>query len=252
MKPSIPRVAVRFARPLLAAWAVGGLWPTTSLRGAPQAAPEARSAAPSLAPGDVHVGHSRVYIRVGKTGLGHEHAVMGLLSSGRVALGAGERAGELVFDLRRFTADSEPARQFLRLEGDSSAATQQKVTANMLGPDVLHVAKYPVASCQLQSVQPTGQVSPRQLPYYEFTGQFTLHGVTRPIRFTAEVETRPGWQHAMGSFTIRQTDYGILPVSKAFGAIGVANELAIYGDLWIAAQPAAAAAAEGDVQSAVR
>jgi len=40
--------------------------------------------------------------------------------------------------------------------------------------------------------------------------------------------------HIRGNFTILQTDYGITPYSKAFGAIGVANPLRIYGDLYVA------------------
>jgi hypothetical protein len=34
-----------------------------------------------------------------------------------------------------------------------------------------------------------------------------------------------------GNFTIMQTQYGIRPYSKAFGAVGVADRLTIYGDI---------------------
>ena len=38
----------------------------------------------------------------------------------------------------------------------------------------------------------------------------------------------------MGNFSLLQTDYGIKPFTTALGAIGVADRLTIYGDLWVA------------------
>jgi hypothetical protein len=56
-------------------------------------------------PGDVDLAGSRVYVFVGKTGLGHDHAVIGKLVSGSVRLDAAEDAGQLVFDMRSFLAE---------------------------------------------------------------------------------------------------------------------------------------------------
>ena len=38
-----------------------------------------------------------------------------------------------------------------------------------------------------------------------------------------------------GAFRVKQTDFGITPFSKAFGTIGVADTLVIYGELYVAA-----------------
>ena len=61
-----------------------------------------------------------------------------------------------------------------------------------------------------------------------------LHGTTRPLEFVADVELVKGWQHAGGAFTILQSDYGIKPYSKMLGAVGVADKLEIFGDLYVA------------------
>src|SRR4051812_4504061 len=55
-------------------------------------------------PGDVILDQSRVFIFVGKTGFGHEHAVLSKLKSGAVVLGRKDRAGGFVFDMTSFDA----------------------------------------------------------------------------------------------------------------------------------------------------
>lgn len=190
--------------------------------------------AKSFAPGEVDTHRSRVYIRVGKTGFGHEHAVIGMLRAGKISIGREVHAGELIFDLASFVADSDYARQYIGLEGKSDPATQRKVTANMRGPDVLDVARFPTAEFRIKSAHLTERKSSTGFAVYDFSGEFSLHGVTRQIQFAAEVEQLDGWAHVRGSFKILQTDFGMTPFSKAFGTIGVANELQIFGDLYIA------------------
>ncbi|MBL8850967.1 MAG: YceI family protein [Planctomycetaceae bacterium] len=190
----------------------------------------------TFAPGDVHLKNSRVYIHVGKTGLGHDHAVVGLLKSGTLLLGASENAGQMEFDLTSFRADSDGARKYIGLQGSSDAGTRQQVDANMLGAAVLNVARFPTATFVIASAAPVKKASQRGLPQYQLTGNFTLHGVTRQIQFLADSESKDGWVHLRGSFSILQSQFGIQPFTKAFGAIGVADRLSIWGDLWIAEQ----------------
>ncbi len=166
-----------------------------------------------LAAGDVHVANSRVYIRVEKTGLGHVHGVVGMLSSGHIALDADQNAGQLVFDTTSFLADVAYARKYLGVEGETAADTQREVTANMLGPDVLDVKKFPTATFDVGSTRKTTQPSRQGLPVYEFVGEFTLHGVKRPLRFQAEVENRGEFLRIRGQFPLRQSEYGIKPLS---------------------------------------
>ncbi len=189
-------------------------------------------------PGDVHVGDSRVYVFVGKTGFGHEHGVEGKLASGRLVLDGPNAGGKLVFDMTSFRADTPAARRYVGLEGTTDAATRRKVDANMLGPDVLNVRAYPRATFTTTSVTPWGKLNGR--PRYQIKGRFTLHGKTRPITVFATAVRKGDWIHVQGKFSIRQTDFGIEPFSKAFGAIGVADKLTIWGDLWLAAEGKAA------------
>ncbi|MCA9116164.1 MAG: YceI family protein [Planctomycetaceae bacterium] len=189
---------------------------------------------PTLQPGDCHLGSSRVYVFVGKTGFGHEHAIEGRLKSGALHLSDRPASGRLVFDMTSFAADTPGARKYIGLAGVTDPETQKKVNANMLGPDVLDVRRFPAAGFMLTAVTPLQQQSRRGLPQYQLDGQFTLHGVTRPVRIVAETETKGTWLHLRGSFAIRQTDFGITPFSTAFGAVGVTNDLRIYGDLWVA------------------
>lgn len=185
----------------------------------------------ALVPGDVHVANSRVYIRVEKTGFGHVHGVVGMLSSGHVTLDADQGAGQLVFDTTSFLADVAYARKYLGVEGETAPDTQREVTANMLGAEVLDVKQYPTATFDIVSTRKTAQPSRQGLPVYEFVGEFTLHGVKRPLRFQAEVENRGEFLRIRGQFSLRQSEYGIKPLRKALGAVGVADDLAVHGDI---------------------
>ncbi len=190
--------------------------------------------APSTGPGDLNLKVSRVFTFVDKTGLGHQHAVEGKLVSGKLLLGARSEAGELVFDMKSFDADTDMARRYLGLSGSTDESTRSKVNANMKSEDVLDVGRYPTATFKISSAVATGDTGSKGLPVYRLIGDFTLHGVTRPQVVTAEVEQSRGWLHVRGDFVVKQTSFGITPFSKAFGAIGVADALRIYGDLWVA------------------
>lgn len=209
---------------------------------AAQAQPQAAAATNTLEPGDVYLPGSRVYAFVSKTGFGHEHGVMGQLMPSKLRLDAAQDAGLLVFDMRSFAADSDTARKYVGLDGSTPAATQQEVNANMLGAAVLDTARYPTASFAVRTVTRLPQPSPRGLPQYELAGDFTLHGVARPIRVLAEAEEQGGWVHLRGGFSLVQSQFGITPFTKAFGAVGVADEVKVYGDLWIARARQAVAA----------
>ena len=64
-------------------------------------------------------------------------------------------------------------------------------------------------------------------------GRLTLHGVPRKIRIPAQVEVVNGMIHLRGNCSILQSQYGIRPFTKMLGAVGVADEVKIWGDLWI-------------------
>ena len=201
----------------------------------PQLSPAPAAAPP--APGDVDLGGSRVYVFVGKKGLGHNHAVSGLLQAGRVVVGAADQAGMLVFDMRSFTADTVEARKALGLPGETDASTQKQVQATMTGPDVLDVARHPTATFQIRSALSSKQQVQGRPPVYELIGAFTLHGVTREVMIPVEVEQRGEWLRLRGMFVIKQTDFGMRPYKKLGGVVGVTDELRITGDIFVRATP---------------
>lgn len=200
--------------------------------------------APPPAPGEIWTKASRAYIFVGKTGLGHEHAVVGRVKSGFVHLDSRQNAGQIVFDMTTFTADTAEARKFLSLEGTTPASRQKEVTDNMLGADVLNVRKFPTATYAIASALPLGQRSKDGHELYQLKGTFTLHGVARPLKLDVEAIPQTGGLRLHGAFAIKQTDFAIKPFSKAFGAVGVTDELTIHGEIVIEAPGTTPAVAE--------
>ena len=188
---------------------------------------------PAPQPGDVDLANSRVFTFVGATGFGHEHGIEGRLVSGNVQLGANQSAGELVFDMKSFDADTPAARRYVGLQGESDDSTRKQVNDNMLGADVLDVARFPTAKFDIQSALPYKSAKPDAQPQYLLDGQFTLHGVTKHLRILAETEESKGMIHVRTQFAVLQSQFGITPFSKLLGTIGVADKLPIYGDAWI-------------------
>ena len=143
--------------------------------------------------------------------------------------------GKLVFDMSTFEADTAQARRYVGLDADFSASDARKVNANMRGPEVLDVKRYPQAAFAMTSMKPLDGQAPGAIGKYELSGQFTLHGVTHPIQFTATL-ANVGARDVLslqGQFTIAQSSYGIKPFSAAAGVIGIEDELTIYGGLFL-------------------
>lgn len=177
-----------------------------------------------------------MYVFVGKTGFGHEHGVIGKVKQGRINIAAPREAGGLEIDMTSFIADSPEARKFVGLEGQTDATTQQQVNANMLGADVLNVARFPTARFDVKEITKLPEPSKHGLAQYQLKGEFTLHGVSRPIQVNSEGEDQGSWLRLRGGFTMLQSQFGITPFTKAFGAVGVTDQLTVWGDLCISKQ----------------
>jgi polyisoprenoid-binding protein YceI len=195
------------------------------------------AAAEKTASFEVDTDASRVFIKVGKaTRLGHEHGVQGNLKSGKLTLG-GE--GELVFDMASFTADTVEARKRVGLASTEVPDKDKKeVTKTMLGKDVLDVDKYPTATFRITTIKPLDKQTAGEPGMYELTGEFTLHGKEQKLTFKAKAEKgdKDGRLKLKGRFTIKQTDFGIKPISAAGGFVKVADELEVFGDLVLKAR----------------
>ncbi|MFO1094706.1 MAG: YceI family protein [Planctomycetaceae bacterium] len=200
----------------------------------PLGARAAEPAAKELAAGDVDPATSRVYVHVKKRRLGHEHGVEGRVKSGRLQLDAADKAGQIIFDMTSFKADTDAARQHVGLEGTTDAGEQSDVTKTMTGAGVLDVAKYPTATFAVTSSKRMEKDAEGGHARYELVGEFDLHGKKQPLTVVAVAgELKDGLRQLTGEFTIKQTDYGIKPFSTFGGIVSVADALRILGDLSI-------------------
>ncbi len=187
-----------------------------------------------LLPGEVHPGNTRIYVHVFKAGsLGHEHAVVGRVKEGVIHLGATHDAGHVDADLTSFVADVDYARKLLGLPGETDADTQKKVNANMLGEEVLNVLRFPTARGDITSARLLPQPSANGLPQYLLEGELTLHGVTKKMSVVAEAAEQNGWVRLRGHVSLKQSDFGMQPYTAMLGAIGVADQLELYGEAYI-------------------
>lgn len=194
-------------------------------------------AASELRPGDVDPETSRVYVWIGKRRLGHEHGVEGRVKEGRLKLNAREDAGEIVFDMKSFSADTAEARKYVGLEGTTDQDEQADVTKTMLGKSVLNVDDHPTATFAIGRAPLLVEKTDDGDSQYLLEGEFTLCGETQALKVVAAaVEEKDGQVRLRGNFTIKQSDFGIKPYRAFGGIVAVTDEIRIYGDLWIVAE----------------
>jgi polyisoprenoid-binding protein YceI len=129
----------------------------------------------------------------------------------------------------------EPASLQMTIKAGSLAITdkvsekdRQKIEATMRD-EVLEVSKHPEISFKSSSVSATktgdGQFQAR------IAGDITLRGVSRPVTIAARLEFGEKSLRAQGGFTLKQSSFGIKPVSVAGGTIKVKDELKFSFDI---------------------
>ncbi len=117
----------------------------------------------------------------------------------------------------------------LEVIGDVKEKDRQEMERTMLG-EVLDVSRYPEAAFQSTSITTTRIVEGRYKA--RIVGDLTLHGVTRKgLWITGQLTLSEGTLRAQGEFTLKQTDYGIKPVSVAAGTLKLKDELKLSFDL---------------------
>jgi hypothetical protein len=181
---------------------------------------------------------SRVYAKVtSSTRLGHDHGVVGRLSSGSLTLGG---PCDLVFDMRTFVSDRPEARDYVGLTKAIPASDADKVTATMLGKDVLDVAQFPTARYACRSMSMLDDQAAGAPGRYRLEGEFTLHGMVRTMPLTATLEKtdKPGVLRMRCTFPVLQSAHGIKPYKAVGGLVGVNDTLEIWGDLVLRAATA--------------
>jgi polyisoprenoid-binding protein YceI len=163
---------------------------------------------------------SSITIRVGKTGLlsfaGHEHEIVAPAVTGTVALNRStvDRSSvSLEFDAAalKVTGKGEPA------------ADVPEVQRVMVSDRVLDVQRYPKIMFRSLSVTLVERTSTRIR--VRLNGELTLHGVTRPLTVPADVQLTEDRLTADGQATLRQTDFGIQPVTAGAGTVKVRDQV---------------------------
>ena len=173
-------------------------------------------ALPAAVLADTHkidTAHSTLTVSVFKTGLfsfaADNHTINAPIASGQLT-------DPLVSVM--MTVD---AAHMAVLDRETATDKPAQVQARMLGPDVLDVAQYPTIEFKSTSVDavPAGG--------WDVSGQLTIRGTTRPVR----VRVTQAAGHYRGSTTLKQTDFGIHPVTIAGGTVKVRDEIRIDFDI---------------------
>lgn len=163
---------------------------------------------------DIDTDGSTLTVRVFKSGLfrafGHNHEVQAPLSSGYVDDGPNASVQITVNAQKMKVVDTD-------LSADDLAQTQTR----MLGPEVLDVTKYPEIHFESTTVTVT---PPNAWTVY---GQLSLHGQTHSV--TVKVVLDSG--HYKGSVSVKQSSFGIKPVSAGGGTVNVKDEVTIDFDI---------------------
>ena len=142
--------------------------------------------------------------------LADNHVIRAPIESGHVD-DEGDLSVELSVSSARLTV----------LDPGLSADKRADVAARMHGPDVLDSSRY--AAIRFVS----SRITPEGADRWHVAGELALHGVSRPV--SGVVTLKDG--HYRGTIAIRQSDFGIRPISIAGGAVKVKDELRIVLDI---------------------
>ena len=165
---------------------------------------------------EMDAARSTLTVRVSKAGLfsafGHNHVIRAPLTQGSFEEGTDRPSVELEVD----------ARQLQVLDPDLSAQDRGEVQQTMLGPSVLDSAHFSAIRFRSMKVEEAGAGS------WRVHGDLTLRGQSRPVL----VEVTGGAGHYHGSALVKQSDFGIKPVSAAGGAIKVKDEVRVEFEIF--------------------
>jgi polyisoprenoid-binding protein YceI len=163
---------------------------------------------------DVDASRSTITVRVLKSGLlrafADNHEITAPIKAGFVDDGAAA-AVQIVVDA--------PSMQVL--DPGLSPHDRDQVQRRMRGPEVLDASQFPeirFVSMSVERVESGGWI---------VHGQLSLHGQTRPV--TVKVTFAEG--HYKGSASVKQTSFGITPITVAGGTVKVKDDVTIDFDI---------------------
>lgn len=162
---------------------------------------------------------SRLVVKTGKAGLfgfaGHTHVIQAHAVTGELVYRPGRPASSL-----RLTVPTDS----LEVLTPPDSEEIRKVT-NAMRTEVLHVDRYPDMRFAADSLDArAGRMS--------FPLLVTMEGTTRRVPVTAQVAMASDSIRAVGTFTVKQSDFGIEPFSGGpGGTVKVADKVTLCFDL---------------------
>ena len=148
-------------------------------------------------------------------GLGHEHVIR-----------AHAFAGTVVYDARdpsRSSVALTVLTDSLRVVPADDSADIPAITKAMR-EHVLNVAGFPEVSFASTDVRVRGDT-------VHLRGNLTMVGVTRPVELDLTLHVTPEVLHVSGSFTVKQTDFGIRPYAAGLGTVRVKDQVTFRLDI---------------------
>lgn len=116
------------------------------------------------------------------------------------------------------------ARRMRVLDPGLSPRDRQEVQTRMLGPEVLDANRFEHISFHSLAIERRGAGG------WLVRGELELHGQFRPVAVNVVLED----SRYKGSTTVRQTDFGMKPISLAGGTVKVKDEMTIDFNIAIA------------------
>ena len=156
---------------------------------------------------------STITIHVRKSGFfsafAHDHVITAPIAQGTL-------------DPKAMTVQITVATKQMKVaDPDVSGKDRAEIQSTMLSPKVLDPEKYPEIRFTSSRIERT---SPE---HYRVTGKLDLHGATHELSFPVT----GGPDQYQGKTKLKQTDFGIKPVSIAGGSVKVKDEVEIDFDV---------------------
>lgn len=163
-----------------------------------------------------------ITLKVGRSGIfgfaGHNHEIAVPAVEGRIALDQ--------TDLSRSSLSLEFDAAALRVTGKGEPPDDvAEVQRVMMSEKVLDVRRYPTITFQSRSVTVVERNADRMA--LRVDGPLTLHGLTRPIVVPVTVRLTADGLIAEGTMSVRQTDFGITPVTAGAGTVRVKDQVGV-------------------------
>jgi len=180
----------------------------------------------------IQLAASHVVVHVGRAGLfsfaGHNHEVAAPVAVGTVTVDPA--------DLSRSSVRVEFDAASLKVTGEGEPPEDvPEVQRTMEGERVLDASRFPRMIFVSRRVEVLGMDG--AAVRLRVTGDLALHGVTRPESAEVRATVGPDRLTASGTLTVKQTDFGIQPVTAGAGTVRVKNDVRI--DFTIVATPVA-------------